>query len=281
MSEKSQANALWAGWVLLAVWTIAATVYPGTMMEESLTPIPMLYMIFAILHVWVGYGAKGAAALIAAGYAIGFAAECTSIHAGFPFGYYYHTDVLGTKLADVPLFIPIGFFAISYLAWTIARLIVEDGHGRSLLWTPIVTGLVATSFDIATDAIGATVYGHWVYRTPTGMFGVPLTNYLGWILTTGAIGLAFSLIAPRFDRSPAMGDRRFWAQPPAFWAIAALQFPLSYYLQGFGAHSTEVVTRGARSWMVADIYEGAVIGALLTMLPPALMALARLRTARS
>ena len=281
MTDKTMSIALWAGWALLAAWTVAASVYPGTMMEESLSAVPMLYMVFAFVHVWVGYGWKGAAALFAAGYVLGFAAECTSIHTGFPFGFYDHTDVLGMKLAKVPLFIPFGFFAITYLAWCIARLIVEDGRGRSMLWTPIVTGLIATSFDVATDAIGATVYGHWIYRHPTGIFGVPLTNYLGWILTTWAIGLAFSLIAPRFERTPPMADKSFWAQPPAFWAIAALQFPLSYYVLGFGADSTEVVTRGAQSWRVADIYEGSVISALTVMLPAPLMALARLWGQRS
>ena len=45
-----------------------------------------------------GLGWAGAAALFAAGYALGFAAECTSIHTGFPFGFYEHTDVLGTPL---------------------------------------------------------------------------------------------------------------------------------------------------------------------------------------
>lgn len=276
MIGKNMDKALWAGWALLVAWTVAAAAYPGTMMEESLSAVPMLYMALAFVHVWVGFGWKGAAALFAAGYAIGFAAECASIHTGFPFGFYDHTDVLGMKLAKVPLFIPFGFFAITYLAWIIARLIVEDGRGQTLIWTPIVTGLIATSFDVATDAIGATVYGHWIYRHPTGIFGVPLTNYLGWILTTWAIGLAFSLIAPRFERTPPMSDKHFWAQPPAFWAIAALQFPLSYYVMGFGADSTEVVTRGAQSWQVADIYEGSVISALTVMLPAPLMALARL-----
>ncbi len=276
MAEKNLTKALWASWALLTVWTVAATVYPGTMMEESLSAVPMIYMAFAFLHVWIGFGWAGAAALFAAGYALGFAAECASIHSGFPFGFYEHTDVLGAKLAEVPLFIPFGFFAITYLAWCIARLIVEDGRGSSLIWTPIVTGLIATSFDVATDAIGATVYGHWMYRHPTGIFGVPLTNYLGWIFTCTAIGLAFTLIGPRFDRTPSMSDRSFWAQPPLFWAIAALQFPLGWYIFGFGADSPELVTRGEQSWRVADIYEGSVISALTVMLPPALMALARL-----
>ena len=276
MSDRNQTTALWTGWALLAVWTVGAALYPGTMTEESLTPLPMLYIALALLHVWIGFGWAGAAALVAAGYALGFAAECTSIHTGFPFGWYDHSDVLGVKVAKVPLFIPIGFFAITYLAWLISRVIIEDDRGRSLIWTPLVTALVVTSFDLATDAIGATVHGHWTYRYPTGIFGVPLTNYLGWILTTWAIGMAFSLIAPKFDRSPPMADRRFWAQPAAFWLIAALQFPFDYYVIGFGADSAELVTRGARSWMVADIYEGAVIVALLVMAPPAIMALARL-----
>lgn len=276
MTETNRARALWVSWALLAIWTIAATFYPGTMMEESLSAVPMIYMAFAFFHAWIGFGWAGTAALFAAGYAIAFVAECTSIHAGFPFGFYAHGDVLGAKFAEVPLFIPVGFFAITYLAWSIARLIVEDGRTRSLLWTPIVTGLIATGFDVATDAIGATVYGYWTYRHPSGIFGVPLTNYLGWIVTCSVIGLAFTLIGPRFDRTPPMSGKSFWAQPALFWTIAALQFPLGYYLFGFGADSAEVVSRAGRSWQVADIYEGAVISALTVMLPPALMALARL-----
>jgi uncharacterized membrane protein len=231
MTDKEQATALWAGWALLAAWTIAASFYPGTMMEESLSFVPMLYIAFAFLHVWVGFGWKGAAALFAAGYALGFAAECASIHTGFPFGFYEHSDVLGMKLARVPLFIPFGFFAITYLAWNIARLIVENGRGRSLLWTPLATGLIATSFDVATDAIGATVYGHWIYRYPSGIFGVPLTNYLGWILTTWAIGLAFSLIAP-LRADAADGRSAFLGSAARFLGDRRAPIPLGLLCDG-------------------------------------------------
>jgi len=276
MTGKSRTTALWAGWALLAGWTVAATFTPGTMMEESLTPIPMLYIALAILHAWIGFGWRGALALIAAGYVLGFSAECTSIHTGFPFGWYDHTDVLGTKLFRVPLFIPIGFFAIGYLGWSIARLIVEQGRGRSLLWTPIVTGLVASQLRSRhrrdrRDRVRPLALPHsdWHLRRAADQLSRLDIDDLG-----DRPRLQPDRAALRAD--PADDRPALLGQPPLFWAIAALQFPISYYVFGFGAGSTEVVVRGARSWMVADIYEGAVIVALLTMLPPPLMALARL-----
>jgi uncharacterized membrane protein len=274
-ASGAERRTLWAAWGLLIIWAVATTLYPGTPLEEATSPIPMLYILFVILHAGVGLGAKGLGVMLPACYLIAFAAEGTSIHTGFPFGWYEHSDVLGVKLWDVPLFIPIGFFAITWPAWLIARLILgRETERPCLVWTPLVMAFVATGFDAASDAIGATVHHYWRYATPSGILGVPLSNYMGWIFTCWVIGLAYALLEPRFKPLPPASDKAYWLPPIVFWLVMGLQFAFARHAPA--AKAGGVALREGRSWLVADVYEGAATAAILIMLPPALMALARL-----
>lgn len=274
-STGARLIALAISWALLGMWAVTSALLPGTPSDEIATGAGLLYMFAAIFHVCAAVGARGAGKLITAAFLIAFAFECMSIHTGFPFGFYEHGDVMGLKVARTPLLVAFGYFAIAWPAWLIARLALGEEGGASLLWTPLLTALIATSFDAASDAIGSTVRGYWAYGSPTGFFGVPLTNYFGWLLTTFAIGLAFSAITRRHMRLPPRSTRLFWALPPVFWILFAAQYAL-YPLVGPAAAAPETVELAGRVWRVADIYEASAMVAILTMLPAALIALVRL-----
>jgi putative membrane protein len=274
-SEKRQAVTLTISWIVLAAWAVGASVYPGTPIDEAFTFLPFLYLVSTFVHGAVGFGWAGVTVLFAASSLIAFFFESLSVHTGFPYGFYEHSNIFGGKIAGVPPFVATGYFTLTYTAWLITKVLVGDAANfGSRLWVSFIAALIATGFDLPADPIGATVHDFWTYRVQTGLFGVPLSNFLGWIVTCWVTVLAYTFLEPKFSRLPPTAVTRFWAQPPVFWAIMALQFPL-YYLLQFD-NTALLVTRGERIWRVSDVYETAAILGLFVMLPPALLTLAKL-----
>ena len=64
---------------------------------------------------------KEGAALFVITSVIGFLAEVLGTSTGFPFGKYYYTDFLGPKVFGVPEVVPLIWFVIAYLTFSIAR----------------------------------------------------------------------------------------------------------------------------------------------------------------
>lgn len=123
--------------------------------------------------------------LLVAGMA-GWASEWLGVKTGFPFGGYQYTDALGPAMAGAPLaMIP---------AW-----ILLAGHALALLeiagirdrWA--ATGLGAcwmTAVDLIIDPLAAGPLNYWAWRHKGWYFGIPATNFAGWLLVSAAL-LAF------------------------------------------------------------------------------------------
>lgn len=131
------------------------------------------------------------------------AIETSAIITGFPYGHFGYSELLGFKL-------------LGYTPWTVA-----------LAWTPLVigaysvaAGLIATQlsvvsyqlsavrivltavllvmFDVVLDP-GAVKLGFWQYADTGGFYGVPLSNFLGWLLS-GALGAVVIDVFARIRR---------------------------------------------------------------------------------
>ena len=59
---------------------------------------------------------------------IGFLAEVLGTNSGFPFGKYYYTDFLGEKVLGVPMVVPLVWFVIAYISFSIARSAFRRRH---------------------------------------------------------------------------------------------------------------------------------------------------------
>src|SRR6185437_15484757 len=70
---------------------------------------------------------------------------------------------------------------------------------RPLNWVvlPIVAAFVMTQWDLVMDAPNATIAKAWIWHEGGGMFGVPLSNYLGWLLTSWLIFQTFAVYLRR------------------------------------------------------------------------------------
>ena len=138
---------------------------------------------------------------------VAFGAEYTSTHTGFPFGHYAYTgDTRGDELylSNVPAFVPVSYAVMIYAGRSIATYLTRS---KTAL---VVFGAIATmSVDLVVDPV-AVRGSHWFlgnlfhYAHHGPWFGVPLTNFAGWVLTA-AVVLA---IEEAFGRREAVAPAR-------------------------------------------------------------------------
>lgn len=162
-------------------------------------------------------GAAAAARFAGIAMAVGWFAEQMGSMYGWFFGSYDYTDVLGPRLGDVPIVIPMMWFALSYAGYTIANLIVWQvpadgvtGVGRTLALS-FLAALVVTGYDLGVDPYMVYELKAWIMEIKDGWwFGETLQGFVGWMLTSFTIVFLFRLSlrkwAPRPERAPRTRD---------------------------------------------------------------------------
>ena len=161
---------------------------------------------------WIGPRRALLSILALAGFA--YAIETTGVATGFPYGEFRYGEALGPKAFGlVPYLLP-----VSYLPLVLGA-VGAAGGGRIVSRT-----LKAAVLLVALDAVldpGAVRLGFWEYVEGGFYYGVPLSNYLGWLLS-GALGAAVLLLVgrPRSVTPPGLLDSSIIAV--AFWVGIAV-----------------------------------------------------------
>ena len=170
-------------WLLLGMLVLAQIGYPltaGTTRARLTVATVLLGWLLSVSHALLTRGPRTAAALVLLGTGGGLAIEVLGVTTGVPFGGYTYSGGLGPKLAGVPLVIPLAWTWMAWPAWLAAVRLVRPGAGRVAL---AALGLAA--WDVFLDP-QMVAEGHWSWRDPTpalpGLPGVPVSNYLGWLL---------------------------------------------------------------------------------------------------
>ncbi len=179
------------------------------------------YLLACVPHV----GWKRTLAFTLAGYLIAFSSEWLSINTGFPYGWYYYIDTTSSRelwVAGVPFFDSLSYVFLTYCSYSTALFILSPLKSRPwdlatletrrLRRSPaalILGAFLQTFLDIVIDPV-ALQGGRWFlgqiygYGTTGIHFGVPLSNYAGWLLTSLCLVAAFQLIdGPRQTEKPA------------------------------------------------------------------------------
>lgn len=173
-------------------------------------------------------GFRSASALAVLALALGWFAEQMGSSRGWFFGRYTYTDVLGIRLGDVPLAIPLMWFALCLVGYVIACLMlwrapVHPGPSfRSGLLTAWLAAMVVTAFDLGADPYFVFVLKAWIMqKTDGGWFGETLQGFAGWMVVGLLIMALFQALAgPR--RAPTLSRKV---------ALAAL-VPIGIYASG-------------------------------------------------
>jgi uncharacterized membrane protein len=159
---------------------------------------------------------------------LGWAAEALGSRTGFPFGNYSYTDAMQPQLFRVPLLIPLAWLMMLPPAWGVAQAISSRLSSR--LQTPAFIALSAfamTAWDLFLDP-QMVAWGLWKWHNPGGLFGIPWSNYLGWLLVSALITLLFTGLFTGFIRPRQL----FAAHLPT--APLLLIYTITWLLQTIG-----------------------------------------------
>jgi putative membrane protein len=240
----------------------------------------------ALVHASLAYGLRHALALFLICTAIAFAMENLGAATGFPFGR-YHFEVARDlpHVGAIPLVVGPLWFGIGYFSWIVAGILLDGADFRlqerfNAIVLPIAAAFVTTQWDLVMDAPSATISKAWVWHDGGAFFGVPASNFFGWLLTAWLFYQAFALYLRRHAgalKHAAARSRGFRFLAVMFFLCAGLTH-LTPWLLGEAGGAAD---GAGYSWRIQDLRESAVLVMIFTMGFTALLALARLSQARS
>jgi uncharacterized membrane protein len=171
-------------------------------------------------------------------FGISFVLAFTSEYAGtvtdYPFGAYEYTSQLGYKMFErVPFNIPTSWFYMLVASLAICgRFLPSKDDNVSKWWWAFVGGVVLTLWDVSMDPAMVKT-NHWFWQIgdlsdrsafeqwigKPIFFGMPITNWLGWLLTGILVARVMLAIIPPSEWVSKVAPHRL---PIALYAINGL-----------------------------------------------------------
>lgn len=148
----------------------------------------LFFFLFALTHGWRTLGARRLLTLLGLTFVIALVLESVGVLTGWPYGPYHYTNRLGPRLLGlVPIPILLAWFMMVYAAQQ-----VVEGTTASLLpsrltfpwaaWLVFLEAMALTAWDLVMDPLMVS-RAHWVWEVRGAYFGIPVQNYVGWMLT--------------------------------------------------------------------------------------------------
>ena len=211
------AVALYWSLALLKPWDLFGNATETVFLVQNLA-----WLTFVLVHGSKRYGWDNMIVFMGTTFLITWSIETIGIAAGFPFGNYHYTHLLGFKIGTVPLLVMPAYFAAGYLAWTMATVFLGNlGTGidkRNLFLVPFVASFIMVMWDFCADPVNSTIDGAWIWHDGGAYHGVPISNFFGWYLTVFLFYQVFALYLYRFQ-----GNERF--EPgKIYWYLAPVMF---------------------------------------------------------
>ncbi len=259
-------------WVLIAIYaivtilrrSIAPNLLPAPVSTALATFVPL---IFLFVHGSLSYRLRDLLVFAAITLLVSNLFENMSVLTRFPFGNYYYTDNVGPKVFLVPVLIGPAYVGTGYLAWTIAQVISGATRARlpgHLIFTvPLLAAFMMVSWDLSFDPISSTINHAWIWPDGGSYFGVPFSNFMGWLLTTFVFFqlFAFYLKArPTLQSISETPSRTPGLQAVLFYGLIAVAWnSLTRNLSG------TVTDPAGMVWRLQDIYTVTGLIAIFTM----------------
>lgn len=197
------------------------------------------------------------------GLGLGWFAEQMGSSRGWFFGRYTYTDVLGPRLGDVPWVIPLMWFALCWVGYVMAKLLLwRDPLAALQTWsqrliTALLAAMLVTAFDLGADPYFVFVLKAWIMqKTDGGWFGETLQGFAGWMLISFLIvGLAqAALRADRILTKPLPRSVQWAASLPVAIYASGMLFqmvwghPIETRAVAFFAMGIPVLASAAAWW---------------------------------
>lgn len=179
----------------------------------------VVFFLASTTHALVHRGLRWTAVFVLVTTGTGLLAESLGTSTGIPFGRYDYAGSLGWKLLSVPVVIPLAWAMMAYPC-----LLVGQRLARSRLGAAAVGGLALAAWDLFLDPQMVEA-GHWRFADVTaslpGAPGIPVSNYLGWLLVAWLMLGLLQLLGRRDCDDRVPGALFLWTWGSSVLANAA------------------------------------------------------------
>jgi putative membrane protein len=151
----------------------------------SINVSALIFIIIYLIHSFTNLGIKTGVKYLAITTILGYSFEYLFINTGL-IGHYTYSSVLAPFLGPIPVFIPLQWAALSYFC-----MIATDNY--------LISAGLMVLLDMSFDPKFSLTLWHW--STAGQYFGVPITNFVGWFVTSATIYGVFYLASRRKARS--------------------------------------------------------------------------------
>ncbi len=227
----------WLALTLMALPLLALTVFTALhypLLSLGLIISSVLLMLICAWSAVQLVGSRNAAIFAALGLSLGWFAEQMGSSRGWFFGRYVYTDVLGPRLGDVPWVIPLMWFALCWVGYVLAQLILwrQPVGAGGMSWprrftTALLAAMLVTAFDLGADPYFVFVLKAWVMqKTDGGWFGETLQGFAGWMLISWLIVLIVQWLMRDQPQQPRLTKTKVAAALPLGIYASAMVFQL-------------------------------------------------------
>lgn len=194
--------------VLFAAGAVIAQVFYPLVYGDArdlLTVVSVvLFATASVVHAALTRGPRCALALVVVFGGGGLLVEMVGLATALPFGQYTYGDGLGPRLFGTPVVIGLAWIMLAWPAWIAAGRLTDRRRTRVLVaaWT-----LAAWDLFLDPQMVGE---GYWTWADPTpglpGVYGVPLTNHLGWLVVALVLMTLFARVEDVHRELPPVLD---------------------------------------------------------------------------
>jgi putative membrane protein len=179
-------------WITAISLIIAAFFVANVKISPQLANISAIFIIalsipcFAAMLMWLGLKKGLASIVVLSIYAL--AIETLAIITGFPYSPFHYTDLIGTKIFGyTPFTVPFAYVPLFVGCIYLAAINSENKY--ILILKSVLLVLIA---DLVLDPAAVSIK-FWIYEYNGIFYGVPLQNFIGWIIT-GILAAIVSLL---------------------------------------------------------------------------------------
>lgn len=207
-------NRLWIGSLPLCfVAGYFAATFGRSMSIPGAEAVSMIVFAWPA-YTWVlrRYGWKRGSLVLIGWYAFALGIETFALLTGFPYGRFTYGDDLGFKLFGLtPWTVGLAWSPLFLGAIAVATSL------RQNRWQRVA---IATVLMIVTDLVldpGAVAMGYWQYEQGGLYFGVPFSNYIGWIVSSSLAAFLFLTLDTKTNSTPDTTGAISLVWIVAFW----------------------------------------------------------------
>lgn len=192
--------------------------------------------LFVIFHGSYRYRWESMIVFISLAFIVSWGMETLSIKTGIPFGNYYYTNLLGAKAGVVPWGIMLAYFFTGYIAWTISTIFFKE-YGtviskKRIVLIPLFASLIMVIWNICFEPIMSTIEGNWIWVNGGGFFGVPITNFLGWFLTSYIIFQIFAVFNIKMKGNELFTPKKlYWYLVPVVFIVQGIEYLINPFVK--------------------------------------------------